>query len=330
MYVCNVYLLPAVRPVSYCIIIYQYSKVSSKLQFQIERRPDQRSTLHPFSVFLNPSSSGDLRRNPYTVLTLFCSSSSTRRLASPRLNLIPSPPVTSNINPRLASNQFFAMMMLAHLQIFALLFSTVVATSRTNKASFVPPASPLLTSSRARYGLYADTKLSSKKKAAAAVPKKFQVKMLKYVEGTGLLGEVVMVTPAFFNNKLKPTKSAEIISDQEVQKDLDETRETLKAQNAAANAVLEDLEDFVMVISRKAGPDGQLFGGIGPKCIMEELSNKLPKDVWAEKGVRVTAVMDENGTKMKGDIKHIGKFSATICLTKEISGKFPISIEEES
>jgi ribosomal protein L9 len=224
-----------------------------------------------------------------------------------------------------------------HLLILSLVVSSAVAGSRTNKASFVPPASPSLTSSRAPtaavasgYGLYAsdNTKLfASKKKASAATPKKMQVKLLKHIAGTGQAGDVILVTPAFFNNKLRPTKSAELISDAAVEMEEKEKKAHDNALNAAAKEVQSDMEGFTVQITKKAGPDGQLFGGIGPKILMEELSKQLPKDLWSEKGVKLSAIMDEDGKKMKGDIKHTGKFSASVSLTHEITGSFEVSID---
>jgi ribosomal protein L9 len=215
--------------------------------------------------------------------------------------------------------------------------SNVVAAPRIARASFVPPASPRITSSRAPtstvaggYGLCADSKLFAKKKTVAAAPKKVQVKLLKHIAGTGQAGDVIMVTPAFFNNKLRPTRSAEIISDEEVTKQKIEAERRQAALDAAANAVVTNLEDFVLSIPRKSGPDGQLFGGIGPKIIMEELSKRMPNELWSEKNVRIVTLTDEEGNALKGDIKHLGKFSASISLTKGIVGKVAISIVEES
>ena len=175
----------------------------------------------------------------------------------------------------------------------------------------------------------ADTKLFAKKKTVAAAPKKVQVKLLKHIAGTGQAGDVIMVTPAFFNNKLRPTKSAEIISDEEVKKQKFEADARQSALDAAANEVVKSLEDFVLSIPRKCGPDGQLFGGIGPKVIMEELSKKIPTELWSDKHVRVATVVDEEGNALKGDIKHVGMFSATISLTKDVVGKVAISVVEE-
>lgn len=154
--------------------------------------------------------------------------------------------------------------------------------------------------------------------------------MLKYVAGTGSVGDIVMVTPAFFNNKLRPTSSAVMISDEEVQKEIAKIAALDKETNAEARSLKERMEDLSLKLRRKAGPDGQLFGGIGPKIIMEELNKLLADDFLNHKGVKIVAITDVDGKAFQGDIKHTGEFGATLSLTKTISVKFRIIVEPES
>lgn len=175
--------------------------------------------------------------------------------------------------------------------------------------------------------------LHAKKASAAAPSKKIQVKMLKHVKGTGQAGEVVMVTPAYYNNKLRPTKSAEIISDEQVENEREikaaEETETLK-QATELHGMLT-AEDFALNIQSKAGPTGQLFGGIGPKAILSELQTAATHPYWEEhsKSIKVTSVSSE-GKKMRGDIKHIGEYVAFVALMKDLSAKVTIQVTAES
>lgn len=155
--------------------------------------------------------------------------------------------------------------------------------------------------------------------------------MLKYVAGTGNVGDVVNVTPAFFNNKLRPQKAAEKVTDEEVAKEEAENAAQTSARNAAAESLKEQLESdkFELCMKRKAGPDGQLFGGIGVKTLMDGLRTQLPNSLWDAKGVKITGMTDEDGKKLKHDIKHTGSFGATISLTKEISAEVSIAVEAE-
>ena len=208
-------------------------------------------------------------------------------------------------------------------------------------ASFVPPAAPTAVSSAhavsSGYGMYTSsgsvgTALYAKKKKSAsggAATKKVQVKLLKHVAGTGSAGEVVMVTPAFFNNKLRPTKSAKIISDEDVASERAEAEAQAASTKAMATELKEKISEMTLSFTRKAGPTGQLFGGISAKGVMEELQKAVNHDHLNQKGVKISEILDENGKKMRGDIKHTGEFGARIVLAKDISAQFAISIEAE-
>jgi large subunit ribosomal protein L9 len=165
---------------------------------------------------------------------------------------------------------------------------------------------------------------------ANAPSKKIQVKMLKYVAGTGHVGEIVQVTPAFFQNKLRPEKSAVVISDDEVQQESAELDAKEKKRNAEATDLKEKLENIELVMTRKAGPDGHLFGGIGPKMLMDELIKKVDNPQFFEqKGVKIVSVIDSDGGELSGDIKQTGDFSAKVSLTKEITAKLSVKVHHE-
>lgn len=158
-----------------------------------------------------------------------------------------------------------------------------------------------------------------------------QVKLLKHVAGMGQAGEVVMVTPAFFNNKLRPTQSARIISDDEVAKERTEAEQKEKEAVATATAVQEKIEGLTLTLNKKAGPDGQLFGGINIKMIVTELQQTIgdDKDYMHQKQIKISELLGEDGKKIEGDIKHTGKFGAKIVLRKDISAKFDIVVNAE-
>jgi len=175
------------------------------------------------------------------------------------------------------------------------------------------------------------TLFMAKAKKAAVASKKFQVKMLKSVPGTGQKGEIVNVTPAFFNNKLRPTQSAEVISDDEVEEERARQAAQEAEIRAEATALQEELQAETLTMHRKAGPDGQLFGGIGAKAIMEEIQSHFSahKEFLERKNVKVLALTDENDKKMRGDIKHTGDFSAQISLSKDVKATVKITVVTE-
>lgn len=153
--------------------------------------------------------------------------------------------------------------------------------------------------------------------------------MLKYVEGTGHVGEIVMVTPAFFQNKLRPTASAVIISDEEVMKAKAEQAAQEQETRAKAESLKEQLTGLSISILRKAGPEGHLFGGIGPKCIMEELGNRIQDDFLKNKNVKILSIADDNGDILRGDVKHTGTYHVSMSLTNDISASFDMIVAPE-
>lgn len=176
--------------------------------------------------------------------------------------------------------------------------------------------------------------LAKRKGGESSVAKggKVQVKLLKHIAGTGQAGDVVMVTPAFFNNKLRPTQSAQIISDEEVSKEQSEAEKEEKEAIATATALKEKIQDLKLTLKKKAGPDGQLFGGINTKMIVAELQDALgdEKEYLSQKQVKISELSDGEGKKMRGDIKHTGTFDAKISLRKDTSAKFNVVVEAES
>lgn len=219
-------------------------------------------------------------------------------------------------------------------------------------ASFVPPASPQIVQSKADtdarceealvggYGVYGQSDRTSggssttklflaKKKSAAAATKKVQVKMLKHVAGTGQAGEVVRVSPAFFQNKLRPTNAAELISDEQVALEQAAAEAKDLADQTAAEQLQTTLAEYQLRLQRKVGPGGHLFGAVSSKTIMESLQNQIQNDFLRNKFVKVVALTDENGKKLRGDIKDVGSYRATISLGKGISAKVIVQVEPQ-
>lgn len=182
-------------------------------------------------------------------------------------------------------------------------------------------------------GLSQDTTaLDAKKKGQSNAPAskgKVQVKLLKHIAGTGQAGQVIMVTPAFFNNKLRPTQSAKLISDDEVTKERIQAEGLQNEMKAKAEQLKEHISRLTLTLPRKSGPDGQLFGGINVKAIVSELESVVQDDYLKQKGVKVTEIYGEDGKKIRGDIKHTGQFFARIVLLKDVSVKFEIIVEAE-
>jgi ribosomal protein L9 len=195
----------------------------------------------------------------------------------------------------------------------------------TNTPSFFPAISvkpALLPSS------FSSHLLAKKKAAAAAAPQKLQVKLLKPIPGTGQKGDIVKVTPAFYQNKLQPTRAAEIVSNEQVEQELRMKQEKMATINEQATRLQTQLqaEDFEVLIKKKTGPDGHLFGGVGVKLLMKELQDRVKDDFL--QNAKIKEVLDSDN-KAVADIKNIGEYKVTIELTKDIKATFPLKVDAE-
>mmetsp|Transcript_4837 Transcript_4837/g.6261 ORF Transcript_4837/g.6261 Transcript_4837/m.6261 type:complete len:250 (+) Transcript_4837:126-875(+) len=170
--------------------------------------------------------------------------------------------------------------------------------------------------------------LFAKKKKDTTVGKggKVQVKLVKHVAGTGQAGDIIMVAPAFFTNKLQKTGSAIRITDEEVAKEAEKQASHEKELKANASDVKHKLEEMKFSITKKAGPDGHLFGGVGMKLIMTELKKEFPQGCLDGKQVKITQIKDGDGKKLQHDIKEVGDYSLTISLLKGVAANLDLSV----
>lgn len=158
---------------------------------------------------------------------------------------------------------------------------------------------------------------------------KVQVKLLKHVAGTGHAGDVIMVAPAFFTNKLQKTGSAVRITDEEVAKENTEKMTEEKEQKENALVVKNKLENMKISLSKKAGPDGHLFGGVNYKMILSELKKEFPQGCLDGKHIKITEVKADDGKKLRGDIKETGNYKVNISLHRDVSASLQLSVIEE-
>lgn len=158
---------------------------------------------------------------------------------------------------------------------------------------------------------------------------KVQVKLLKHVAGTGHAGDVIMVAPAFFTNKLQKTGSAVRITDEEVAKENSEKLTEEKEQKENALAVKNKVESMKVSLSKKAGPDGHLFGGVNYKMILSELKKDFPQGCLDGKHIKITEVKKDDGKKLRGDIKETGDYKVNISLHRDVSANLQLSVTEE-
>jgi ribosomal protein L9 len=247
------------------------------------------------------------------------------------------------------------------------------------KASFIPPAAPssvgwpstanpvrVMNRIATGYGTYQragdrpNTAHAAKKKGGGGgggsstqpVTKKgkIQVVLLQPVKDIGQPGDVVFVSSAIFQNQLKLSGKARLISDEEVAKMEQEKEQhevellemAKQTKGMLEEAMLNNLGSeqcpadgtdicgVALKIKRKAGPDGNLFARVNPKLIFDSLKEAFPDGAWDGKSVKIVKMKDSEGADVKKmDIKDVGEYTIELSLGKGVDVSFLLSIVPE-
>jgi len=170
--------------------------------------------------------------------------------------------------------------------LFATTIALFTASTRHETLAFAQRSWSTTTAAATKTRLFGKKKKNKKAGGGGgAAGPKIQVKLLHHIAGTGQAGDVILVNPVFFDNKLRPQKLARVITDEEVEQDLedkqqksDELRERARSVKDLLDCSGDDDDDsspssFVLGFrDNQTGPDGKkLFGGIGPKKLMDSL-----------------------------------------------------------
>jgi len=287
----------------------------------------------------------------------------------------------------MAASSFIITLVLLFIVSLSVLAKSSSKTTYT-KATFISSASPTLVSplkskpstatgwpspskAKARqqiangYGIYnanngvsastSSSTLYAKKKGAtqpvSSKKGKIQVVLLETVPKVGQSGDVVFVSSAIFQNQLKRSNKARLISEEEVQAmeaekaaaEKEMLEEAIKTKQMLEEAMVEKISDaeqcatdgddicgVALEMKRKAGPEGNLFGGVNPKMVMDALKQRYPQGSWDGRQVKLTEVKDSDGKDVKKkDIKHTGDYTVSVTLGKGVDVTFILSILEE-
>lgn len=127
-----------------------------------------------------------------------------------------------------------------------------------------------------------------------------QAILLEDVESLGRRGEPIDVAPGYLRNYLIPRKLAAPATEGSLQEA--QRRQAAEERAAQARAEREEkaaslLSKTVLTIHQRAGEDGKLFGSVGPKEIVEAISEA--RGLRFERGqVRLEQPIREIGTHM--------------------------------
>lgn len=191
---------------------------------------------------------------------------------------------------------------------------------------------------------------------AAAPPKKaggggkLQVQLLETIPSIGQCGDIAYVSSAVFQNQLKRGNKARLISDEEIRRmEEDRAEQDRRMEEMATNtkvalemSMIENLRDdgrcgietevcgVALEMKRRAGPEGNLFGGVTPRMVLDGLKERYPDGSWDGRLVKVTGLKDADGNEVKSkDIKKIGDYTVTVTLWRGIDVTFVLSISAE-
>ncbi len=144
--------------------------------------------------------------------------------------------------------------------------------------------------------------------------------LLDRVENLGEIGDLVTVKPGYGRNFLIPQGKAALATKAnmaEVEARRAELERRVAEETAAAKARAELINGMDLVIPANVGPEGKLFGSVGPADI-EEAANKVGVEL-----ARAEVRMPE------GPIHETGEFAVGAHLYSDVDAEFTVRIVAE-
>jgi large subunit ribosomal protein L9 len=168
-----------------------------------------------------------------------------------------------------------------------------------------------------------------------------RVRLLSDIKDIGKKGQIVLVSNGMYMNSLGPKKQAEKVSDEEMNK-IEET-ESIKNKNELDNALSIQTNIKAMnrlLLTRKKGKDGQLFGAVTTKMVIEELRTKFGSDNTLSnnnKNLIVVSMMpqkSEDGSLLGGElvnneIRKVGVYVVELKLHPKVSISFELVVNSD-
>lgn len=144
--------------------------------------------------------------------------------------------------------------------------------------------------------------------------------LLDKVENLGDIGDLVSVKPGYGRNFLIPTGKAALATRanmQEVEERRAELERRVAEETAAAKARAELIGGMELIVPANVGPEGKLFGSVGPADI-EEAAEKVGVEL-----ARAEVRMPE------GPIHEVGDFTIGAHLYTDVDVEFTVRVVAE-
>jgi len=143
--------------------------------------------------------------------------------------------------------------------------------------------------------------------------------LLENVENLGRIGDLVKVKPGYGRNYLLPQGKAALATPENM-KEIEARRADLEKaaaeELAAARARAGVIEGMELVIPANAGPEGKLFGSVGPLDIAEAFE-------------KVQLEVERSEVRMPdGPIQELGEFTVGVHLHPEVDVEITVRVVE--
>jgi large subunit ribosomal protein L9 len=147
-----------------------------------------------------------------------------------------------------------------------------------------------------------------------------QVILLEKVHNLGALGDSVQVRPGYARNFLIP-KGKAVLATTANMAEFESRRAELERQQARieteARARAANIEGVRVVVTRRAGEGGRLFGSVGPGDVAEAVS-------------AAAAPVERSEVRMPGDsIRQLGEYAVEIQFNADVSATVTLVVEAE-
>ncbi len=143
--------------------------------------------------------------------------------------------------------------------------------------------------------------------------------LLENVENLGSIGDLVKVKPGYGRNYLLPQGKAALATPENM-KEIEARRAELEKaaaeELAAARTRAGQMEGVELVIAANAGPEGKLFGSVGPIDIADAFE-------------KVQVAVERSEVRMpEGPIQELGEFTIGVHLHPEVDVDVVVRVVE--
>ncbi len=157
---------------------------------------------------------------------------------------------------------------------------------------------------------------------------KIRIRLLSDYKEIGKKGEISIVSASLYSNVLSPKKIAEKVSDEE----MDAITQAANAKEQATIALAEELAAKLIANSvtkrMKIGANGQLFGSINTKTIIETMKEGYAaySDLLSSKAVGIAKISGPEGALVNNEIRKAGVYQVEIKLHSKVTCTFNFTV----